>query len=275
MKNIRILALIALLVFALALSACGKEEPTPTTETVAPTEATVPVPLTLTDWTMSATTWSSPNGATVHISATPSRYVEGQKAAFVVRMEGEEFANVPCAWDGSVYTASTDLNAANGYCYYMILTDVNDTVTEVSVNTPTDPRYEMLINMEDSLTSYCNVVVDATTVTDSALILNSGSIQVQAPKIGNDGQTITCVDVLLIMSLNGEKIDKESLVMQGTDDVGYYTLELSNVSFKLPQMEGDQQISLELEVKLSNGQILSCPAGTWYSSDAGLQSAVG
>lgn len=277
MKNIRTLALISLLVFALALSACGKEEapaPTAATESVV-TEATMPAPLTLTDWTMSATTWSSPNGATIHISATPSRYLEGQNAAFVIRMEGEEFANVPCQWDGSVYTASADLNAANGYCYYMVLTDIDGTVTEVSVNTPTDPRYEMLINMEDSLNSYCNVVVENTTVTDSALVLNSGSIQIQAPKIGNDGQTITCVDVLLIMSLNGEKIDKEALIMQGTDDVGYYTLDFSDITFKLPPMEGDHQISLELEVKLSNGQILSCPVGTWYSSDAGLQSAVG
>ena len=43
----------------------------------------------------------------------------------------------------------------------------------------------------------------------------------------------------------------------------------------LPQMEGDQQLSLELEVKLSNDQILTAPGGVWYNNDDGLLSAVG
>ena len=275
MKKIRISALIALLVLALALCGCGKEEaPAPTTEPV-PVETTLPAPLTLTDWSMSATTWSSPNGATVHITATPSRYIEGQSASFVVRLEGEEAANIPCEWDGTNYTASADLNAANGYCYYIVLNDVYGSVTEVSVNTPTDPREETLINMEDSLNSYCTILVEDTAVTEDSLTITSGQVQVQAPKIANDGKTITCVDVLLVLSFNGEKIAKKALVMQGTDDIGYYTLDLSDVSFELPQLEGDQQLSLELEVKLSNDQVLSAPGGIWYHNDNGLLSAVG
>ena len=273
MKKIRILALLALLV--LALCACSKAEAPAETTAAAPTESVPPAPLTLTDWTMSASTWSSPNGATVHISATPSRYIEGQSASFIVRLEGEEISNTPCEWDGQFYTASADLNGANGYCYYIVLNDVYGAVTEVSVNTPTDPRVDTLINLEDALNSYCSVVVDKATVTDTKLTLNSGKIEVQAPKLGNDGQTITCVDVLLILSLNGERISKKAMVMQGTDDIGYYTLELSDVSFDLPQLEGDQQVSLELEVKLSNDQILSAPGGSWYSSDEGLMAAVG
>lgn len=273
MKKTRIFALLTLL--ALVLCACGKADaPVETTE-AASVEATLPAPLTLTDWTMSASTWSSPNGATVHITATPNRFVEGQSASFVVRLEGEEIANTPCDWDGTHYTASADLNGANGYCYYMVLNDVYGSVTEVSVNTPTDPRFDTLINLEDALNSYCAVVLDQSTVTANKLILNTGSIQVQAPKLGNDGQTITCVDVLLLLKLNGEQVAKKALIMQGTDDIGYYTLDLSDISFDLPQMEGDQQISLDLEVKLSNGQVLSAPGGTWYSSDEGLLSAVG
>jgi hypothetical protein len=273
MKKIRTLALLTLLM--LALCACGKTE-APAETTAAPAVAPAPLaPLTLTEWTMSASTWSSPNGATVHISATPSRHVDGQSASFIVRLEGEEIANTTCDWNGQQYTASADLNGANGYCYYIVLNDVNGSVIEVSVNTPTDPRFDSLINLEDSLNSYCSVVVDKSTITADKLVLNSGSIQVQAPKLGNDGNTITCVDVLLILSLNGEKIAKQALVMQGTDDIGYYTLELSKVSFDLPQMEGDQQLSLDLEVKLSNDQILSAPGGTWYSSDEGLTSSFG
>ena len=275
MKKIRLFALMALLV--LALCACGKKEAAPTTPATeaAPTEATLPAPLTLTQWDMYATTWSSPNGATVHITATPNRYVEGQSAYFITRLEGEEIANISCDWDGQVYTAAADLNAANNYCYYLVLKDTDGTVNEVSVNTPTDPRFETLINLEDALNSYCNLVVDDSEVSAEKLVLKSGTLQVQAPKLGNDGQTITCVDVLLILRLNGEQIDKQALVMQGTDDVGYYTLDISDITFKLPEMEGDHQISLDLEVKLSNGQILSSPGGAWYNNDEGLLAAVG
>lgn len=275
MKKIRISALLCLLVLALVLSACGKEEAAAPATEAPVTEATIPAPLTLTDWTMSASTWSSPNGATVHITATPSRYVEGQSASFIVRLEGEEAANVPCEWDGKTYTASADLNGADGYCYYIVLNDINGSVNEVSVNTPTDPRFEALINMETSLNSYCSVLVEESSTANNKLTISKGSIEVQAPRIGNDGQTITCVDVLLILSLNGEKISKKALVMQGTDDVGYYTLELSDIVYDLPTLEGDYQISLELEVKLSNGQVLTAPGGVWHGGDTGLLAAVG
>ena len=272
MKKIRILALAALLI--LSLCACGEKESAPVTTPAAPAE-TAAEPLNLSSWTMSASTWSSPNGATVHIAATPNQFLEGQSAAFTVRLEGEEIANVPCEWNGEKYTASAELNGANGYCYYIRLTDVSGSVTEVPVNTPTSLLNEALVNLEDALSSYCAVTVDNSTVTDTRLVLNSGRVEVQAPKLGNDGESITCVDVMLILSLNDEKIAKKALVMQGSGDVGYYSLELSDVSFDLPKMDDDYQLSLELEVKLSNGQILTAPGGVWYNSDEGLLSAVG
>lgn len=276
MKKIRILALLAVVV--LILCACGKKEAAPAATTQAPeapAAAAPAAPLALTDWFMSATTWSSPNGATVHINATPNRFLEGQSAAFVVRLEGEEVANIPCDWNGKQYTASAELNGANGYCYYITLTDSNGAATETPVNTPTALLDETLVNLADALNSYCLVSVDSSTVTSDRLILKSGHVEVQAPRLGNDGQEITCVDVLLILSLNGEKIAKKPLIMQSNSDVGYYSMELSDVEFKLPQMESDHQVSLELEVKLSNGQILTAPGGNWYNSDEGLLSAVG
>ena len=87
MKKITILAVI--LVLVMALTACGKEEAPETT--AAPTVAATTVPaetaapaqtLTLTDWAMSASTWSSPNGATIHFTATPSTSADGQTADY-------------------------------------------------------------------------------------------------------------------------------------------------------------------------------------------------
>lgn len=270
MKRTRMLAM--LLILALMLCACGSNEST--VETSAPETAAV-IPLSLTDWSFATSTWSSPNGATVHITATPNRYSEGQSAAFIVRLEGEEAANVPCDWDGTYYTASADLNAADGYCYYVVLTDTNGSVTEVSVNTPTDPRDEALINMETSLNSYCTLVVEQSSVENGELILSGGSIQVQAPTITNDGQTITCKSVLLNLLLDGNATANQELTLEDTDDNGFYTLTISDIRFPLPEMEADQQLQLMLDVTLSNGQTLTAPGGIWYYNDTALMNAVG
>ena len=123
MKRKNILAVIALVaVFAFALAGCGSKDKEPTANTAASVpEMSAGQELTLTSSTLTAATWSSPNGATVNLTATPNGYAEGQSAAFIVRLEGEEAANVPCEWNGSAYTASADLNAADGYCYYVLL----------------------------------------------------------------------------------------------------------------------------------------------------------
>ena len=150
MKKKNLFVLIAL-ILALALCACGKEEPV---ETTASTVPSIPQPLALTSYELTATTWSSPNGATITLTAVPNAYTEGQKASFVVRLEGEEVANVPCAWDGSNYVAAADLNAENGLCYYVVLTSAEGLTTELAINTPTNPGNEDFINMKDALNSY-------------------------------------------------------------------------------------------------------------------------
>ena len=112
-----------LLIFAVSLSACGTKEPVAGTtagQTVPSAEVAAPE-LSLTEWSLSASTWSSPNGATIHLTAVPTRHAEGDSASFVVRLEGEEIASVPCSWENNNYTAEVDLNAADGYCYYVTL----------------------------------------------------------------------------------------------------------------------------------------------------------
>ena len=82
MKKNLTFVLAALLAFALMLSACGSEKAPETTAatvaatiaTTAPAENTPLQPLALTSLEMTASTWSSPNGATINISATPSYY---------------------------------------------------------------------------------------------------------------------------------------------------------------------------------------------------------
>ena len=269
MKRKNLLTLLAaVLVFALALSACGtKETPEETTVpvTAAPTAAAETAsaaadPLELTDCTLSASTWSSPNGATVHVSATPNYYADGQKADFVVRLEGDDVAVIPCQWDGTKYTASADLNAANGYCYYV---------------TPAAPTNEALVNMEASLTSYCSIILEESEVKDSKLTLTTGKVQVQAPVITNEGETISCQEVTLVLRFNGEELAKEVLTVAQTDTAGLYEASVDGISFEIPEMENDQKVELTLNATLTNGQILSAYGGHWFYNEDGLLPALG
>lgn len=279
-KNLTVI-LSVFLMFAMMLSACGSEQ-TPETTTEATVAATtiateaVPVQsLELTDWSMRASTWSSPNGATIHITATPNYYEEGQKADFVVLLESDEVASVPCQWDGTSYTASADLNAANGYSYYVILTAADGTSTEVAVNTPAAPTNEAFIDMEAALESYCSVIVEESSVADNQLTLVKANVQVKTPVITNDGEAITCQEAALVLSFNGEELSKEVLTLPLDEETGIFEAFLENIVFDIPELKTEQKVELYLQVLLSNGQELSAFGGNWIANTEGLLPAVG
>lgn len=280
MKKMTILAVI--LALAIALTACGsKTKPEETVSgtipaaTVAVETGTPVQPLTLTSWTLSASTWSSPNGATIHLSATPNYYEESNQADFVVRLESDDVAAIPCQWDGANYTASADLNAANGYCYYVVLTAADGTVSEVAVNTPAVPTNETFINMEASLESYCSVTIEESTFEKGKLTLSGGNVQVKAPLITNNGAAITCEEVVLILTLNGEELDKETLALEQTEADGVFEAALDKISFDVPEMENDQKVELTMRATLSNGQELSAYGANWVYNTDGLLPVVG
>ena len=274
MKRKNILAVIALVaVFAFALAGCGSKDKEPTANTAASVpEMSAGQELTLTSSTLTAATWSSPNGATVNLTATPNGYAEGQSAAFIVRLEGEEAANVPCEWNGS---ASADLNAADGYCYYVLLTAADGTQTEVAINTPTAPTDDALINLESALNSYCNMTVASATQDGSTLTITGGSVEVQAPRITNEGETITCSKAELVLTFNEEIVGTAALTMEAAEIPGSYTADISGITFNIPSMEDDQQLSIRLDVTLSNGQFLTAPGGTFSFLNGEMVSSVG
>ena len=277
MKRKNILAVIALVaVFAFALVGCGSKDKEPTANTAASVpEMSAGQELTLTSSTLTAATWSSPNGATVNLTATPNGYAEGQSAAFIVRLEGEEAANVPCEWNGSAYTASADLNAADGYCYYVLLTAADGTQTEVAINTPTAPTDDALINLESALNSYCNMTVASATQDGSTLTITGGSVEVQAPRITNEGETITCSKAELVLTFDEEIVGTAALTMEAAEIPGSYTADISGITFNIPSMEDDQQLSIRLDVTLSNGQFLTAPGGTFSFLNGEMVSSVG
>ena len=272
-----VLTVLLALVMALPLSACGSKEAPDTTvaaEITAPQAA--PVELNLTEWSLSASTWSSPNGATIHLTAVPTRHEAGDSAAFIVRLEGEEVANIPCTWEGGAYAAAAELNAADGYCYYVALTGADGTSVEVAVNTPAEPIEENYINMESALESYCSLTLGESTFADGKLTLADGTALVQAPRITDAGSNIACAQATLVLTLDGQEVGTAALTMAPGEADRSYEASLAGISFEVPGGIGaDQQLSLRLDVQLTNGQSLSAQGGSWYYQDGNIANAVG
>ena len=256
MKKSVMMLVSLLLVFALVFAGCGAK-------------ADVKVPelkkgeaLELTEWTMNATAWSSPNGATVNLTAAPNGFAEGQSAVFCVRLEGEEIANVPCQWDGAVYTASADLNAADGYCYYVILTAADGTVSEVSVNTPTAVTDKSLVNMQTALQSYCEADITDSKVDGDKLVVVDGVVKIQVPWLTLDQGTVSCQSAVLVLSHNGQEVARQEMTPPTADSTGLCQMDISGISYEIPAgIEDDHQLSLRLDVVLSNGHSLTAPGG--------------
>lgn len=250
-----VLALAALTLLVLCLGGCGKDE---TPDTTSNSDGG----LGLAQWSFDCATWSSPNGATVTLNATPLSHSDSQSAFFVVRQEGETVDSTLCSWDGKQYTASLDLNAGDGYCYYVILTDGSQDV-EVPVNTPTDPKDPALLDLAASLESSCEVAVEDSSFQDHTLTITAGSIQVQAPRITNAGKAITCTQVMLSLTSNGEAVATAMVDLPQSEEGGLYTASLEGVSFKVPASDDDQHLILEMYADLSNGHTLSATGSSW------------
>ena len=112
-----ILVLLVCLVMT-AFTGCGKKTASAPTEpsTEAATEPTSAVNEEVSDnmksLSLSAKVWSSSNGATITLEAVPRAYNQNQAVYFVVHLNGEKVEDIPCTWDGTAFTASADLEAA-------------------------------------------------------------------------------------------------------------------------------------------------------------------
>ena len=138
------------------------------------------------------------------------------------------------------------------------------------MNTPTAPTDEALINMESSLNSYCSLMVSDFVFDGKWLTVTGGQVQVQPPRITNAGETITCAEATLVLSMNGAEIGTVQLALPKDAGDESVDMPLTGAAFQIPELEDDQQLALRLDAKLSNGQVLTAPGGSWTYNDGEL-----
>ena len=229
----------------------------------------------LQDWSLNADAWSDSNGATVTFTAAPVTYVEGMRAALSVRMGDLEAESTNCVWDGSAFTGSVELSAADGYSYYCILTSANGSQEEIELNSPANVTNEMLVNLGSNLSTYANLVVEDWAATASALNIKSGYVQAQLPRLVYNNASSEISGAALVLKVNSEEVGRQDITLEAGEGEGSFESAIGGLSFNMPAMESDDQLDLWLEITLSTGHTVSVSGGSWYSSSGELQLVVG
>ena len=228
----------------------------------------------LVEYSLTGSAWSSNNGATVTLSATPSVHDDSHTAALSVQLNGMEVEFVPAEWNGTSWTAAVDLNAANGYGYYFIITTADGTPTRMELNTPNNITDDTLVYMETALSAYANMVLDSWEEKNGKLVISSGFIQIQMPRL-TAGDSTGYAGSQLVLKANGEEVDRIAVDVPEGEAEGSYEAAVTDKSFDLPEMESDGILELWLEVTLANGQTIDNCACTWSFFDGTLMPSVG
>lgn len=280
--NKKVLSALLAAAVVLSLCACGKKAETPTStesETPAPTTASqenAGRELSLTEVSFSVTTWSSPNGATVNLTAVPNEHAKGDSAEFVVRLDADTVASVPCEWKDNAYVASAELNGADGYGYYVIITGKDGSIAEIPVNTPEEPVDEALVNLASYLQSYCTLTLNDAALEGDNLTILSGYALVQAPRITENSDNVACAQASLVLTLDGQEIASVPLTMAPGETDRSYDSTITDMSFTIPgDLSDGQQLMLRLDAVLTNGQTLTAQGGSWTAQNGVVANAVG
>lgn len=291
MNKRRPFVLLMALVLALSMAACGEKEAPIDPQYVAQLEQKV-IDLqaqvdslskeldemarnaVLKDYSMKAIARSDSSGALVDITAVPMAHRDGQTALFTVTLDGEQIISQEAIWTGEAYTATLDLDAADGYGYYCILTEADGTEKQAVLATVDNPVYDTCIYLASGLNPYCNMFVKNWTYDEEALTLSSGFIQLQLPRIVSD-KGLGYSSSELVLQLNGEEIQRQSVTLPQGEGEGSYELPLTDITFDMPEMEDDYQLDLWLNVTLTDGSVLTQSGCSWTYNGGDLSISVG
>ena len=228
----------------------------------------------LQSWTLDAKAWADATGADVTLTAIPSEYQEGVSATFLVKLDGREITSIPCQWNGTDFTATASLDAADGYSYYCILVSPGGT-RHLGLASPENPAPEIPVYLLSSLSSYCNLTIsDWEENGISQLLLTSACAQVQLPLISSGG-SVKILSANLVLRLNGADSSVVPIQLNPSEVAGSFDLTITNGRLPMPELEEGDILELYLVVHLSDGRNLQAFGISWQIKDGELISAVG
>lgn len=226
----------------------------------------------LKEWNLTATPWTDSTGADVTFTAVPSEYQAGMGATLVVMLGERQTAAVPCVWDGNRFAATVNLNAADGYSYFCMLSGPNG-MQQLSLMGPDSEKPGIPVFLQSALSSYCNLVVNDWISENNSLILKGAYAQVQLPQI--QVRDLQISSQTLVLRLNGQVSSKVPVALIPSEVAGSYEVVITDLQIPMPELKADDVLELHLEVSLSDGRHLQAFGISWYLEDGELASFVG
>ncbi len=215
----------------------------------------------LSEYTLEAAAWEDMTGATVRFTALPNNTQAGDQAWLSVRLDGAEVANALCTMDGSAYTASIDLPAANGYSYYFQVVHTGGG----SSQQPLAEADHMCENLKSALSGSLYVDIPGYFIGGGRLEIST-QIYRESPYLEALGTPVTWSRVELVLFLNGEELERLDM-LEYTDGAmsGSMVWEQvdTDVSFAIPDLAEGDVLMLSIEADLSNGTTLDRPVADW------------
>ena len=212
--------------------------------------------------------------ASIQFAARPLSHEEGQTARLLVMRDGMEETILDCGWDGERFTANLTLQPEDGYGYYCVLTSPDGATERITLSTQDTPAVPKLVYLKSSLESFAGVTLTDARVDQNVVTVNVAAA-VQTPLITRDGQAVGISQAELLWMRDDEVMDSCPIELVDGETEGGFAGSASNVSFRIPEMGEESQLSLMLSVQLSDGQTLTAEAGSWTMAEGTLVEAVG
>lgn len=229
----------------------------------------------LADWSLNALASADRTSATITFTAVPATEAEGQTLSLIINRNGLEAESIPCTMDGSRYTATVELPAADGYSYYCLVTNASGTQQSIPLITPDNPGDGSLLDLANSLKGYCSLIVTDWSYADGKITLVTAFAQAQMPVISTGGNNVTPSSATLVFLHNGQELERKEITLAAGEGDGSFELALPTVSFNVPKLEEDHQLDVELVVTLSDGSSLSYNGCSWFMNNGELNPIMG
>lgn len=193
----------------------------------------------------------------------------GNDVRLRIMLGSSVITEAPCVSDGSRLMATARIPADNGYTYSVIID--NEAITLAS---PDQPAYPELVYLADALSAYCTLVIGESEVRDNVLTLKTGYVHIHTPQLGS-GDALTCTRTHLVLRNGDIELAAVPVTPVPAEEPGSYACDIVNAAFTLPPLAEGEAVDLYLETTLSDGQILTHCAATWYAVAGGFSMAAG
>ena len=203
--------------------------------------------------------------ARVLFSATPKEWAPGQTASLSVLRNGEKVAEAPCAIDGAVCTATVDLPLEDGYEYHFVTTDAEG-----------NQKFQYLENGNcNYLKSDTSLLVESWIVPDAAYRRNKLhilglEIAVSQPLLSQKYESPTWTKLDYVISINGQEICRESFLDSDLVESTDFSISESSIAFPDITLEKGDEVTMTVDVALSNGMGEALTVGSWTYQNGSL-----